>query len=308
MAERDEQSPKNDGTVDSFDEALSILGDETRLEILLALAKEANEQGVGSGLTFSDLREQVGVEDSGRFNYHLNELRDQFVTKLDEEYVARYPGLAIVATMYAGVHRDTVADESRTAETEFTCPECDREVQLHYGARQLYSGMWMECPEHGSFDKRPVPPGAQMDRSLHELMTVAATRFVTNLALARQGICLQCWGNVTVEYPTDVPEEYQIADRIPVKIQCDRCWNHVSVVLRSLFLEHPSVRGPFADRGYSLLETMEMVTAVDELSVCETELLGTDPASARLCIDLDDESIELTIDEECTVIDVEHSR
>jgi DNA-binding transcriptional ArsR family regulator len=307
MPERDEQS-QEDVTVDSFDEALSILGDETRLEILLALAKEANEQEVGSGLTFSDLRERVGVEDSGRFNYHLNELRDQFVTKLDEEYVARYPGLAIVATMYAGVHRDTGADESRTAETELTCSECNSHIQVHYGANDLYSGMWMECPEHGTFDNIPVPPGAQMDRSLHELMEVAYTHFATNLELARQGICLQCWGNMSVEYPVELPEEQQVDNRIQVRLKCDRCWNQSIVILHSLFLKHPSVRGPFADRGYSLGETVEMITATDESSVCETELLGTDPARARLRVDVDGESVELTIDEECAVIETERSR
>lgn len=82
--------------VGSPENAFSVLGDEVRLEILLVLAEQMGEK---SGLTFSELRERVGVKDSGRFNYHLDKLGDGFIKKTDDGYVPRYPGLAVVSAV-----------------------------------------------------------------------------------------------------------------------------------------------------------------------------------------------------------------
>jgi DNA-binding transcriptional ArsR family regulator len=41
----------------------SVVGDETRLRILVALARAVDDEGA-SGLSFSELRERVGVADS----------------------------------------------------------------------------------------------------------------------------------------------------------------------------------------------------------------------------------------------------
>ncbi len=103
---REEGGSSLDPAVGSFDEIVSVVGDETRLRILVALARAVDDDGP-SGPSFSDLRDRVGVGDSGRFNYHLEKLRDTFVTKVEDRYVAREPGLRIVTSMYAGRYDDT---------------------------------------------------------------------------------------------------------------------------------------------------------------------------------------------------------
>lgn len=56
-------------------DAFGVLGNDTRVAILEALA-EATEPGYGQqAVRFSDIRERVGVDDSGRLNYHLDKLR-----------------------------------------------------------------------------------------------------------------------------------------------------------------------------------------------------------------------------------------
>jgi hypothetical protein len=62
----------------SFD----LLGNETRLGIVQALLAAEPEP-----LRFSDIRDEVGVRDTGRFNYHLGRLRGTLVEKSDEGYV-----------------------------------------------------------------------------------------------------------------------------------------------------------------------------------------------------------------------------
>lgn len=105
--------------IDAFDDVLSTLGNDTRLRILLELAAVASHDGLGAGLSFSELRDRVDVADSGRFNYHLDKLQERFVTKEEDQYLARYPGLAIIAALYAGEY-DDLSDEPQTGAADFS--------------------------------------------------------------------------------------------------------------------------------------------------------------------------------------------
>ncbi len=67
-------------------DALAVLGDETRIAILRVLA-DAEEP-----LAFSQLRRRAGIDDAGRFNYHLSELREYFVREADGGYALREAG------------------------------------------------------------------------------------------------------------------------------------------------------------------------------------------------------------------------
>jgi DNA-binding HxlR family transcriptional regulator len=53
-------------------EAFEVLGNGIRTAMVLELAD-------AGPLSFSELRERVGVTDSGRFNYHLEKLVGRFV-------------------------------------------------------------------------------------------------------------------------------------------------------------------------------------------------------------------------------------
>lgn len=73
-------------------EAFSLLGNEARLAVLLALwdaAEPFDEAGSwdpaeGNAVPFSELRDRVGMRDSGQLNYHLGELEGHFVEQTDE--------------------------------------------------------------------------------------------------------------------------------------------------------------------------------------------------------------------------------
>lgn len=92
-------------------DALAMLGDETRIEILRTLA-DADEP-----LPFSELRQRAGVDDAGRFNYHLSKLREYFVREEGGGYTLRHAGSRVIAA--AGV-----ADQSGTGR-EPTAAEVD---------------------------------------------------------------------------------------------------------------------------------------------------------------------------------------
>jgi hypothetical protein len=84
----------------SPDDAFATLGNETRLGILQTLGR------AGEDLSFSVLRDRVGVEDSGQFNYHLEQLVGHFVRKTEDGYQLRRAGRRVVEAVLSGAVTD----------------------------------------------------------------------------------------------------------------------------------------------------------------------------------------------------------
>jgi DNA-binding transcriptional ArsR family regulator len=109
-------------------DALSVLADETRADILRTLAD------ADGPLSFSALRDRVGVRDSGRFSYHLRQLCEYFVRETDEGYELGHAGTRVVGA--AGV-TDGGADSAGATDGE--CPvcgesDCERLFHVHLSA------------------------------------------------------------------------------------------------------------------------------------------------------------------------------
>jgi citrate synthase len=89
-------------TAEPVADALGTLADPARLEILLALADSETP------LSYSTLRARTAIEDKGRFNYHLRQLRGSFVTDGDGGYTLDTAGERVVDTLLEG---DVVPEE-----------------------------------------------------------------------------------------------------------------------------------------------------------------------------------------------------
>jgi DNA-binding transcriptional ArsR family regulator len=302
----DAQDPTGSGreTLDSVDEVFSVLGDETRIEILLELCEVASESGIGQGLGFSALQDRVGVTDSGRFNYHLDKLTGQFVAKRGDTYVARWPALALVAAIHAGLYGETAEMTAESATTESRCPKCLRPLEVRFVDGTLGTGVYMHCSEHGKMDVYSFPPGAQAGRSLLETMQVAYTRLRTGVDLARRGICMECWGRVSTEFPVDAHDHGESRERYDeftqVAYQCERCWNQLRVPLRTYVGTHPIVEAAFEERGFAPLRGADELTTEDEIA-CETEVTESKPTGATVRISFDEETLVLSVDDDCSV-------
>lgn len=101
-------SDHDDATAAAADETVfALLSDETRVDIVAALAAtgttdgEADGDDDATGLRFSTLRHRVGVADSGRFNYHLGRLRGTLVERVEERYVLTPTGRRVARTLVA---------------------------------------------------------------------------------------------------------------------------------------------------------------------------------------------------------------
>jgi hypothetical protein len=178
---------------------------------------------------------------------------------------------------------------------------------VRYEEDTLFSGVRLVCPDHGSFDDYPVPPGARAGRSLPELMNVAYRRAHETIGLGREGVCAECWGSVTVTYPVTSPID-DADGMVWTEVACERCWTRLRPPLRNLLLSQPLVSGLLYEHGYDLLGAAELLTGLDGELECETELLGTDPSRARLRLAIGDDRLELVVDEDGGVVDHERTR
>ena len=83
-------------TVEPLSERLSTLSEPARLEILLALAD------ADTPLAYSTLQSSTSIEDKGRFNYHLRQLRGSFVADRGDGYALLDPGRRFVDAVVDG--------------------------------------------------------------------------------------------------------------------------------------------------------------------------------------------------------------
>ncbi|MDY6817923.1 MAG: helix-turn-helix domain-containing protein [Halobacteriales archaeon] len=109
-----------------FEQALTALTHEVRVDTLRTLA-DADQP-----LTFSELKARVDVVDSGRFNYHLNELLDQYLRETRQGYELNYRGKQIIIAAGGGV----ATDDELHAGADDHCPvcgdaDCDRLIHVH---------------------------------------------------------------------------------------------------------------------------------------------------------------------------------
>ena len=98
-------------------DALTVLGNETRVAIPRELADAEN------ALSFTDLRERVGIRDTGKFNYNLTKLCSCFVRETEGGYELGHAGTRVID---ATTPRDDSAsgDDPEAIDESDTCPVC----------------------------------------------------------------------------------------------------------------------------------------------------------------------------------------
>lgn len=287
----------------SATDAFGLLADETRLEILLTLAENTGIAGFESpeSMGFEQLRQAVGVEDTGRFNYHLKKLRDHFVQKGPEGYSLRYAGFRVTADVASGLFGGE--SPSDCAETNVTCivDGCDRDMQVSYENGTIT----LVCPEddHLPTFQTALPPNAAVDRTPLELLTIATRDARHMMEQIQAGTCPFCWSAMDVTAPAgEFPDEagYGFA------AACGSCWLELMSPVAVMAVHHPAVQMAYAGVGLPLDETpyLQYPFVRDPTT---TTLRSSDPT--RITVDTDPntevDGPTLVFDETLAVVAVE---
>lgn len=286
----------------SPDEAFAALSADVRVSILRTLWEIE-----GYEASFSELREAVGMRDSGQFNYHLDKLVGPFVARTDAGYELTEAGRQINGTIEAGVF--TVEATIEPILLEAPCPICDGERTLVYEGETVLVEC-DSCPVSAQFG---VPPSVLAGRNRKEIPDVAGRYLLTTLQHLVNGFCIYCDGAIdrTVapidsyldEDVEDVPSEIaDRTDRLPF-VTCTRCSVTATGGLSTILLTNPRVATWFADRGIDVRS--DVVWEYAGLDPDRQRILGLDPVRAGARYDVDGSELRVEVDEELEIVSIE---
>lgn len=277
----------------SPDEAFALLSDGTRLDVLRALHEAPADRDPTDPtswyptLSFSQLRERVGMRDSGQFNYHLGKLVGHFVEQVEEGYRLTHAGYLVLGAVLAGVYTDE--GEAEPVAVDEPCPVCGGTIAATYGDERMHIAC-RDCGERVGTSS--VPPGVLEGYDPEEYPRLF-DRYVRHLVdRMKAGFCIACSGRVEAEL-LGTDEGPMVAYR------CTRCPEMASASVGEALLDHPAVVAFHHDHGVDLRETPSW--ELSWLLGDHAELLDDDPPRARCVVELEGDHLELVVAADATV-------
>lgn len=298
----------------SPDEAFAVLGNETRVEILQALGESDDP------MSFTALRDAVGLRQGGQFNYHLDKLVGHFVAKTDDRYELRQPGHRVIEAVLSGAV--THDPELEPTDVDFECLLCGAPIRVSYRSErvELYctecSGQYGRHVEErdSSFDGSggylggyQIPPAGMDDRSPSELLAASSLwSHLDNVALANE-LCPRC--GAVVDVSVTVCEDHDRSEEL-----CSTCDKRHAVQM-----EGSCTNCPFTQTGMAinvLAATLELRRFVAEQGLdpivegfrwgwdCDEVVHSIEPFRADFTFDVGTESITLHTGAGLEVLDV----
>jgi DNA-binding transcriptional ArsR family regulator len=309
---------KRPGSTPSPDEAFATLGNETRLRILRVLGA-ADEP-----CSFTTLFDHVDVDDSGQFNYHLDQVVGHFVRKTDAGYELRQAGRRVVEAVLSGA----VTDEPLVERTRLDqpCHYCGAPIEVTYrqdrvlkycpdcpGRNQQPMGI-PDAPAKGYLGSLPLPPAGVQDRSAGAVYEAAWTWANLEFLAEASGVCSRCsaaldeWATVCEEHTaTGVCGACENRYAVQYHADCPNCVNdlHGPFVLK--LVAETELLAFLTDHGLDpIAPSEEAIAAVDRVHMAYEEVVrSVDPFEARFTFSVDGDVLSLTVDDSLDVVDVE---
>ncbi len=263
-------------------EAFAALSDPLRVDILRELSAHhrTNEE---DAMGFADLRRGVGVRDSGRFRYHLEELREHFVERIDNGYRLTRAGSRVVAAILAGTYTESVS--MGPLELDSDCPLCGGPAV----ARCEDAVCLVSCPEDHRLFQWTVPPNAAAGATLPEVVDLAQLLAFQAIERALSGVCPRCYADVEPTVAADGATQ-------PVfRSTCDTCGARVVGPVAFPLLVDPAVAAFCRRHGLTLREdhVWEFPFVGDGSGFT---LVDEDPVRVECTVSLGDETLTATVD------------
>lgn len=318
------------GTDEQVTHLFSLLGDETRVGTILALAEASaplnrevwNPTGMNA-VPFSDLRERVGAPDPGNFNYHLGKLDGHFIQQTSDGYELSPAGRRIVKTVISiAGFEDTALPETQI---DLACPNCGAPTALVHRQQRMYHRC-TECDGNvvvGGQHPSGILSGVMLDqavirnRSPEEIVLAQYAWKFHSFALALEGLCMMCSGRI--EGSLHVCEAHEPASAGPCRacgysyeatgqFVCSVC-NHTQLWgLIQLGVIHPAgiafcrehgIDIEFGDRDLGTLERLFGLYGKSELDIQSHE-----PPRVGVTLRNRDDELQLTFDHDLAVDEV----
>ncbi|WP_222918598.1 ArsR family transcriptional regulator [Natrinema sp. SYSU A 869] len=304
----------------SPDEAFAILGNEIRLEIIRVLwrAGAAHVYDDGSDavevVSYSELQNEVDVDDNGKFNYHLSELAPHFVRRTDDGYRLSSAGKQIARTVIAVSGAESL-DFSQ--ELDENCPLCGATVAATYEDQWLRVGC-TECD--GLFgDQAPTgtlfltnyPAAGLTTRNTKQALAAGLYRCALDITYLMYGICRECAGPISSSVTVcDVHERDgkhacdTCGTPFPVwaDMRCNTCGFAkrlpVEMFATGLVLATELTGNPELD-----IDSPAVDDAIELLQNNVETNVSMEPLRVSLCIEVETTVFTLTLDDEMNIVE-----
>jgi len=283
-----ENSEESTGELTPPAEAFAAVANEIRVGILRALF-DAEEPR-----SFSDLRGDVGVYDSGQFNYHLGELEGRFVRNGEAGYELTHAGRQIVGSIHSGIYTDNATVDPVDAGD---CPDCNGRLQATY-EDEMVEVRCADCEQTVSTFGVPPTLVGGFDRS--ELPLALSRWVTTSLQRTVRGFCSNCSGRTRLSNTEEMPGQEDI---LGVVYTCDVCGLSVQGPVGAVVLDHPAVVAFHDEHGIDLRKTLvwELPWLFEDHATRESE----DPHRMRVTPEVDGDRISLVLDGDMSVVSVD---
>lgn len=223
-------------------DAFGALSDPLRVDILQTLGGYHCETDYEKTIGFADLRRRVGVEDSGRFRYHLKQLRGNFVEKANGGYRLTYAGGKIVSAILMGTYTHVITKDA--TELDSDCFVCNNPAVATYE-----NGICaVSCANDHPLFSWQVPPTAAADATLPEIVDVAELLARQGMQRVLNGYCPECYHTIESEVLTEQTEP-------PVfRAHCETCGARLISPVGYCLLVDPRVAAFYQRHGHNLHE------------------------------------------------------
>lgn len=267
--------------------AIELVSHEVRADILIELARQQRDHPDDQTLRFSELRDRVGHDDPGNFNYHLKRLVGTLVERTEAGYRLSDVGHRFVAVLRSGRFDPDVSKQF--PEYEPPCLFCDDRMAVEYE-----DGLLRTACENGHESRLNVGPELLDDRPIEGVLNAALCRSLLEGRAFLDGICPFCDGPTTggLRRISDGP--------VPVAYDghCERCGALLHNTVGGCVLFHPAAVSFYHRHDLDVFQQAwtAMATTVGDPTVLEEE-----PLRVSIELAIDDGILELELDRDASV-------
>lgn len=274
-------------------DAFSLLGNPLRLEIIQVLW----EAGRGNPVPFSELYDSVDVSDTGKFNYHRQQLVPHYVRKSEEGYRLTQAGERVARAVNAGTY--TEYTEMEGFDVRGSCYDCgSSDLRGEYVGGRFR----IDCRDcENRILNVGVPPSTVRGREPSEFVDAYEVWARTRVDQAKNGLCPVCNGPMEPGLSTPIRDTLDID--IQAVFDCDVCDRRVVSYFGTLALWHEDVESFLRERD-ELLTERPYWSVEQAMTDRHATLVSEDPFRYEVTFRADGDVCTVTFDDSLRVVDL----
>lgn len=288
MGRRENTDDREPSRIAEYGASFGELANTTRLEVVQSLA--AGETPVG----YTELFEQVAVDDRGQFNYHLRQLVDTYVRKTGDGYRLTQSGARAANVLASNALQR--GEDQPFERIDSQCGACGHAaVEIGYRDGEAI----VRCPDcERRLTRFDFPSAAAASAAPDAFAHAFARRTEAYFRMADDGVCPFCAHALSTELR---PTAATHADDVPVVCHCSTCPAGIRGPVGLLLANRPRVQSLFAEAGVSFRETP--FWEFDWCTFDAPAVQETDPLVTTLTIEIGDSAATVLVNERLEILE-----